>query len=201
MITLEVLCGFVLALFLGTFGEYAAHRIMHANFVWGRAHADHHRRGPGPGTGQGWINEFREYSISLIPILAVLLPAAYFLGPPAACIGILIGGIAWVALSAYCHQAQHDRPELVFWLKMPSHHVHHLYHQWHHNFGVTVDWWDHIFGTYKEMQWERPENPLRWRDLLDIEWRRPKSFPQQTAASRPKRRAASGAGAEALRKS
>jgi hypothetical protein len=50
-----------------------------------------------------------------------------------------------------------------------------VYHQWHHNFGVTVDWWDHVFGTYKEMPWDRPPNPVHWRDLLDIEWRKQKS--------------------------
>jgi sterol desaturase/sphingolipid hydroxylase (fatty acid hydroxylase superfamily) len=173
--TIEILCGLAFALFAGTFGEYVAHRIMHAQFVWGKAHANHHRNGPGPGTGQVWLGEFKEYSISLVPVLGVLLPIAWLLGLPAACIGIAAGGVVWVAISAYCHQAQHDRPELIFWMKMPSHHIHHVYHQWHHNFGVTVDWWDHVFGTYKEMPWDRPPDPVRWRDLLDIEWRKPKS--------------------------
>jgi sterol desaturase/sphingolipid hydroxylase (fatty acid hydroxylase superfamily) len=98
----------------------------------------------------------------LIPILVVLVAVAWLLGYPLTCMSIILGGIAWVA---------HDRPELMFWMKMPSHHVHHTYHQWHHNFGVTVDWWDHVFGTYKEMPWHKPETPLRWRDFLDSRWR------------------------------
>lgn len=36
---------------------------------------------------------------------------------------------------------------------MPVHYVHHKYGQWHHNFGLAVDWWDHVFGTYKAMDW------------------------------------------------
>jgi sterol desaturase/sphingolipid hydroxylase (fatty acid hydroxylase superfamily) len=184
--TFQIICGFVFSLFLGTFGEYVAHRIMHANFIWGEVHANHHRNGTGPGTGQGWLGEFKEYSIVLIPVLILLLPVTYLLGFSAACVGIVIGTFVWVAISAYCHQAQHDRPELIFWMKMPPHHVHHVYHQWHHNFGITVDWWDHIFGTYKEMPWDRPTIPVRWRDLFDIEWHKPKSrSPQQRLKRTP----------------
>ena len=32
MTTIEILCGLAFALFAGTFGEYVAHRIMHAQF-------------------------------------------------------------------------------------------------------------------------------------------------------------------------
>jgi sterol desaturase/sphingolipid hydroxylase (fatty acid hydroxylase superfamily) len=170
MAILQFLGGAIFALFVGTLGEYLTHRIMHTWRIWAD-HASHHRDGHGPGTGQGWLNEFKEYSYVLIGGLAVLIPCAWLLGMPAACVGLAVGGVIWVALSAYCHQAQHDRPELMVWLKMPSHHIHHVYNQWHHNFGVTVDWWDRIFGTYKEMPWQKPATPPRWRDFLDIKWR------------------------------
>jgi len=38
-------------------------------------------------------------------------------------------------------------------MKMPVHYVHHKYGMWHHNFGLAVDWWDHVFGTYKPVEW------------------------------------------------
>jgi len=27
--------------------------------------------------------------------------------------------------------------------------VHHRDQMWHHNFGLAVDWWDRVFGTYR----------------------------------------------------
>jgi sterol desaturase/sphingolipid hydroxylase (fatty acid hydroxylase superfamily) len=29
------------------------------------------------------------------------------------------------------------------------HYVHHRDQMWHHNFGLAVDWWDHVFRTYR----------------------------------------------------
>jgi sterol desaturase/sphingolipid hydroxylase (fatty acid hydroxylase superfamily) len=172
-IVLQVLGGTIFCLLMGTLGEYLTHRFMHTNpFVWAD-HAGHHRDGPGPGTGQGWVGEVKEYSYVMVPILLILEAIAWWtLAMPAVSVGMVIGGFLWVALSAYCHQAQHDRPELMVWLKMPSHHIHHVYNQWHYNFGVTVDWWDRVFGTYKEMPWQKPATPPRFRDFLNIRWRR-----------------------------
>jgi sterol desaturase/sphingolipid hydroxylase (fatty acid hydroxylase superfamily) len=63
------------------------------------------------------------------------------------------------------------RPELVFWMKLPVHHLHHEYEMSRHNFGLSVDWWDRVFGTYKPMPVELPR-PDRFslRALLAIRW-------------------------------
>ena len=29
----------------------------------------------------------------------------------------------------------------------PVHFLHHKHHMWKTNFGITVDWWDYVFGT------------------------------------------------------
>lgn len=42
---------------------------------------------------------------------------------------------------------------------------------WHHNFGLAVDWWDRVFGTYKSVEWltdkelQQPE-----RGYLQLRW-------------------------------
>jgi sterol desaturase/sphingolipid hydroxylase (fatty acid hydroxylase superfamily) len=35
------------------------------------------------------------------------------------------------------------------WKRIPVHYVHHRDHMWEHNFGLGVDWWDHVFGTWR----------------------------------------------------
>jgi sterol desaturase/sphingolipid hydroxylase (fatty acid hydroxylase superfamily) len=54
-------------------------------------------------------------------------------------------------------------------MPMPVHYVHHKYGQWHHNFGLAVDWWDRVFGTYKAMDWydekEQAKPELGFRQL------------------------------------
>lgn len=64
-------------------------------------------------------------------------------------IGFALGALAYAALAAYAHQVQHERPDLVFWMVQPNHAVHHYHSEWHHNFGITVDWWDRVFGTFR----------------------------------------------------
>ena len=58
--------------------------------------------------------------------------------------------ITHAIFAAWCHQAQHEDPRLVRWLsRTPIHFVHHTLNQTRHNFGISVDWWDHVFGTYE----------------------------------------------------
>jgi sterol desaturase/sphingolipid hydroxylase (fatty acid hydroxylase superfamily) len=67
---------------------------------------------------------------------------------------------------------QHDNPELIFWLPRPVHYLHHSHKMWHHNFGITVDFWDRIFGTYKPVEWSPSRRPLQYplKSYLQIKW-------------------------------
>jgi sterol desaturase/sphingolipid hydroxylase (fatty acid hydroxylase superfamily) len=87
-------------------------------------------------------------------------------------IGFLAGGLFYAAWAAYSHQLQHERPELCFWLRRPVHYLHHHHHLWHHNFGISVSFWDHVFGTYKKVDWQPPPRPERLSPLmyLRIKW-------------------------------
>lgn len=82
-----------------------------------------------------------------------------------------LGGIAYATFAAYAHQLQHDNPARCDWMEMPVHTVHHQYNQWHHNFGLAVDWWDRVFGTYQLKQWHAPSDENSRRGYLAIKWR------------------------------
>ena len=130
------------ALLTGTFVEYWGHRLMHSGRLLKKRHGGHHARG----TGQGWLKEFRDYFLPTVLIIWV-----GFLVSPAAGWGFLVGTFAYAAGASFAHQLQHEHPELVFWMR-PVHSVHHYNNEWHHNFGILVDWWDRVFGTYKESE-------------------------------------------------
>ncbi|MBF2088805.1 MAG: sterol desaturase family protein [Synechococcales cyanobacterium K44_A2020_017] len=152
-------CGaFVLASLI----EYWMHRLMHVSQRIGGRHRDHHRRNE----GQGVIWEFRDY---LLGSAIAILPM--FLVSRSAGLGWALGAIAFAAFSAYAHQLQHENPTKCFWMTMPVHYVHHKYGMWHHNFGLAVDWWDRVFGTYKPMEWLTEEELSRpQRGLLELRW-------------------------------
>jgi hypothetical protein len=125
------LCAFWIAIVLGTLVEYWGHRLMHAWFLK-RRHALHHQEG----TGQGWPSPPTRTSFST-------KNRSCAFGSP----------LGYAAFAAYSHQLQHEKPELCFWIARPVHHLHLLHHMWHHNFDISTDLWDHVFGTYKKVDW------------------------------------------------
>jgi len=165
---IQALAGFAFAFLLGTFVEYAAHRLMHARKSLGGRHVTHHQ----DGSGQGWWGEFVDYVIPTSPISIISLTIGYFAGFIAVGIGVAVGQILYAMLAAYAHQIQHERPELVFWLRRPVHHLHHEHKMWKNNFGITVDFWDRIFGTYKVVEWNPEKRPFEHSLLsfLRIKW-------------------------------
>lgn len=157
------------ALVVGSLVEYVAHRLMHGQRLLGRWHAEHHR----DGWGQGVWGEFRDYLLGTLPVLLAGFAIGVFLvGSYPAAIGFAAGGVSYAALAAYAHQIQHERPELVFWLPRPVHHLHHKHHMWRHNFGILVDVWDRLLGTYNPAEWQ-PERRARdypLRAFFQIKW-------------------------------
>jgi len=156
-----VVC-FVIAFVLASLVEYWVHRLMHVSAKIGARHLDHHRRNE----GQGVLWEFLDY---LKGTLIVLLPMFLYSIP--AGIGWTLGGLVYAGFSAYAHQLQHENPTKCFWMKMPVHYVHHKYGMWHHNFGLALDWWDHVFGTYKPVDWlSETETSQPPRGYLQLRW-------------------------------
>lgn len=137
---------FISAIAFASFMEYWLHRLMHMYPRFGRdiiPHYNHHKQN----SAQGVLPEFQDYSM-VVPIAFL----AFFISVPVG-ITFTLGNLLYAIFSAYAHQLQHENPTKCFWMKMPVHYVHHKYNQWHHNFGLAVDWWDKIFGTYQEMDW------------------------------------------------
>jgi sterol desaturase/sphingolipid hydroxylase (fatty acid hydroxylase superfamily) len=159
--------GFLAAFLIGTFVEFAVHYLMHRRVVLGKVHTLHHAEG----TGQGWFGEFLVYFLPALPfmigclLIGWLLLGALWLG-----IGMVIGGTFYAAFAAYAHQVQHERPELTFWMRRPVHYIHHTQNMWHHNFGISFDFWDRLFGTYKLVDWQHKPGSIRLRDFFRIHW-------------------------------
>lgn len=156
------IAAFISAFVFASLVEYWIHRLMHRPGKFGERHRDHHRRNE----GQGVIWEFRDYiKGSIIPMCLVF----FFSWVVGLC--WFLGGLAYAAFSAYAHQLQHENPTLCFWMKMPVHYVHHKYNMWHHNFGLAVDWWDRIFGTYQPVEWLTEEELTRSpKGYLELRW-------------------------------
>jgi sterol desaturase/sphingolipid hydroxylase (fatty acid hydroxylase superfamily) len=123
-------------------------------------HVQHHQSG----VGQGFLREFFGYARGSWP----LLPAG-FLYSLGAGVGFMAGGLLYSAFAAYAHELQHEHPECCFWLKRPVHHLHHSERMWNHNFGITFDVWDRVFGTYRREHYQRPARDSWW-NLFRVKW-------------------------------
>ncbi len=155
------LCTFIVAFVLASLVEYWVHRLMHQPYKLGQRHRDHHKRNE----AQGVLWEFRDY----VKGTCVVMGLMFFVSLEAG-IGWLLGSLAYAAFSSYAHQLQHENPTKCFWMKMPVHYVHHKYNMWHHNFGLGVDWWDHVFGTYKPVEWLTEQEANQQRGYWQLRW-------------------------------
>ncbi|MGI0495343.1 sterol desaturase family protein [Alkalinema pantanalense CENA528] len=160
---LAVDLGFLVAAFvLASLVEYWVHRLMHQPYKLGEKHRDHHRRNE----GQGVIWEFRDYLLGTCVVMAIPYFWSWEIG-----LAWTIGGVAFAAFAAYAHQLQHENPRKCFWMPMPVHYVHHKYGMWNHNFGLAVDWWDRVFGTYKVVDWlDEKELQRPTVGFLELRW-------------------------------
>ena len=161
---LLILGSFIFGLIFASFVEYWLHRLMHIDPRFGRdiiPHYEHHKKN----YGQGVFLELKDYSMAL-PISFF----SFFVSIPVG-VSFTAGSFVYGIFSAYAHQLQHENPAKCFWLEMPVHYVHHKYNQWDYNFGLAVDWWDKIFGTYKSMDWlSDKEKQGLTKSCLEVKW-------------------------------
>ena len=156
----EYLIATLAGLVVGSLVEYWGHRLMHAGLILRRAHARHHAEN----RGKGVVWEFMHYLLGT----AFLLPLGFLVSLPSG-LGWMSGTVLFAFFSAFGHQLQHDNPRACFWMRsMPVHFVHHRYAQSEANFGLSLDVWDRVFGTYERRAWHTPElerEPARpiWR--------------------------------------
>lgn len=162
------LLGFFTSCLIGSFAEYFVHVLMHRRILQGKLHAFHHK----DGAGQGVWGEFLAYLIPAFPLPIIISVAAYFLHQIPFGIGVWIGYVFICFFCAYCHQASHERPELMFWMPQPQHYIHHRDNMWRHNYGVSSDIWERIFRTYKKVEYTPPKKfwQLRPFDFFKLKW-------------------------------
>ena len=155
---------FIVAFIFASFVEYWLHRMMHIFPHFGRdlvPHYEHHREN----TANGVLPEFKDY-LMVVPLSFLALLVSLPIG-----ISFVAGSLVYAAFSAYAHQLQHENPVKCIWMKMPVHYVHHKYNQWDCNFGLAVDWWDRLFGTYRKVNWLTEEEIKRSdKSYWQIKW-------------------------------
>ena len=163
---LHISLGLFVAGFVGTLIEYVVHRLMHARVFLYKVHAQHHQIAQ----GQGWLLEFRDYFLPSLPVLFVGSGLFYYFVSLASGLAFCVGCFLYASAAAYAHQIQHENPDLCFWLPRPVHHLHHHGRMWHHNFGILVDFWDRVFGTYKPVEYRRAQNRYPISSYFKIKW-------------------------------
>jgi sterol desaturase/sphingolipid hydroxylase (fatty acid hydroxylase superfamily) len=144
------IASFFLAFIFSSFIEYWVHRLMHIWHWFGNeltSHFKHHHQNASP----GMLRDFKDYGM----VAVIFLPL--FLISLSVGIGALAGGLVFAAFAAYTHELQHDNPSRCFWMKVPVHYLHHNYGA-RYNFGLSLDWWDRVFGTYRPVEWSFPKS-------------------------------------------
>lgn len=160
---------FVAGAVLASLGEYWGHRLLHLPLALAGTHREHHRLNQ----AQGILREWLDYLKGGIPFsVGVGLAAVLWLDVAASTSVALFAGSALYGLfAAYAHKLQHENPHGCFWMKMPVHYVHHKYDMRRRNFGIAIDIWDRVFGTYERVAWDgERERAARRRGLLRITW-------------------------------
>lgn len=163
---LLALAAFALGWLLWTFGEYVLHRFamheLHGKGIMSREHLLHHVRAD---WHLAYTNVLSWIGIGLVGG-AVWTPLVWYLSGSLALGLVVAAGWAFgYGFYEYCHAQAHLRGpsgRYSHWLR-----VHHFHHHFGHpmaNHGVSVPWWDRVFGTL-----ERPER-IRVPRRLAMAW-------------------------------
>ena len=141
---------FTFGAFLWTFAEYLLHRFamhhLHGRGIMSREHLEHHV------TSQ-WhfdVNHILSWTGMLLVGFAGFAPVAAWLAPWTIGIAIAAG---W-ACGYFHYEARHAlahlrNPTTRYTRWVARHHFHHHFGHPMANHGVSVPWWDHVFGTYE----------------------------------------------------
>ena len=162
--TIEFVGAASAAFLLGTFGEYFVHRAMHWGLLYPEGHRWHHESNE----SRTFAHDVWDYGTGAAALgwlgFLVSMPAGF---------GWMLGALTYTVLASYSHQIQHANPGLVFWMKRPVHRLHHAGNLTTGNYGILVDWWDRLFGTYVaiELPYAMPARGERLKAYLAIPWR------------------------------
>lgn len=151
MNVVKFLVAFVVGVNLWFLFEYVLHRFamhqLHGKGIMSREHLEHHVKA-------GWSFDYTHLlswaGVGLVGA-AVWFPIGYLLGGPTFAWGVAVGWPVGYAFYEYQHAVAHLRaPRNRYERWVRKSHFHHHFGTPMSNHGVTVGWWDRVFGT-KEM--------------------------------------------------
>jgi len=156
--------GFLAAFIIASLVEWVVHLLMHRRVLLGGIHYKHHLAG----MADGMVWEFLYYVPAAVIGSGLFLLGGWYYNLWWLGGGMSAGSFAYAFFAGYAHQIQHEHPELVFWMYPPVHTVHHRHEMYRRNFGIGVDVWDKVFGTYQHVDWT--PDPARRRKRLQEFW-------------------------------
>ena len=159
---------FVAGALLWTLGEYLLHRFamhhLHGKGIMSREHLEHHVRSTWTFSKihlLSWAGMLLVGAIAWAPLL-------WWLAGPAAGIAVAAGWAVGYFFYEYQHAVAHLRPPAGSYTRWVR--VHHFHHHFGHpmaNHGVSVPWWDRVFGTYEHPDRVRVPRRLALPWLVD----------------------------------
>ncbi len=160
--------GFVLAFAIASLVEWVVHLLMHRRVLLGKIHYDHHVAA----AADGMLWEFLYYVPAAVIGSCIFLFWGWQLDLWWLAGGMCAGAFVYAFFAGYAHQIQHEHPELVFWMNPPVHTIHHKHEMYRRNFGIGVDVWDKVFGTYQRVDWtpDPSRQCRRLREYWKIQW-------------------------------
>ncbi len=165
-ILLPALAAFALGWLLWTLGEYVLHRFaMHELYGKGIMSREHLRHHVTADWNLAYTNVLSWIGVGLVGGLLWAPLLWYLTGQVVVGLAVAAGWAFGYGFYEYCHAQAHLRGpsgRYSHWLR-----VHHFHHHFGHpmaNHGVSVPWWDRVFGTL-----ERPER-IRVPRRLAMDW-------------------------------
>ncbi len=154
--------------FLWTLGEYVLHRFamheLHGRGIMSREHLEHHVHSTwsfGTTLLLAWLG------VVLVGV-GLWAPVGWLVGGPLVGVALGAGWIVGYFTYEYQHAVAHRRPptgRYSTWLR--RHHFHHHFGHPMANHGVSVPWWDKVFGTHESPDRVRVPRRLALPWLLD----------------------------------
>ena len=154
--------------FLWTLGEYVLHRFamheLHGRGIMSREHLEHHVHSTwsfGTTLLLAWLG------VVLVGV-GLWIPVGWLVGGPLVGVALGAGWIVGYFTYEYQHAVAHRRPptgRYSTWLR--RHHFHHHFGHPMANHGVSVPWWDKVFGTHESPDRVRVPRRLALPWLLD----------------------------------
>ena len=165
----------VLVAFVGGFAlwglfEYLLHRFamhhLHGRGIMSREHLEHH-------VAAGWTfstTHLLSWAGMLLVGFVAWMPLGWLLVGPAVGLAAAIGWAVGYFFYEYEHMASHrkaPRTRYQRWLR--KHHFHHHFGHPMSNHGVTVPWWDRVFGTLETPDQVRVPRRMAQPWMLDAD--------------------------------